>query len=303
MSDIEDDQVSLLHRERRHEQRLKSNETHSESDAMISDSESDMMGSDDSPRDRDTDYMRESIRESCDSWALNSLPPEMTSNQGTLAWSAPELLSSTNTSRYSVKVDVYSFGMVLWELWERRLPFSDMTSRFDIIDAIREGKRPDISDNCPAAYRALMQRCWQAEPSRRPTFKYIEKYLREELALVKRSKVNSVRVAARSSVNSSWMGPIAMSFSNRQGRNDFDGRQNHISLDLTTNMCDTPSTEIITPLTFSKDELLQEAKAAYITEDSADAILSGECFIIFMITLVGLIIFAKTVCKYDRIEP
>jgi serine/threonine protein kinase len=118
----------------------------------------------------------------------SSFHPEMTSNLGTTAWCAPELLTAANTTRYSVKVDVYSFGMVMWELWEKRRPYDEFHSRFDITDAIRAGKRPIISDNCPRAWKSLLQRCWQAEPARRPTFKYIEKYLKDELARIRRQK-------------------------------------------------------------------------------------------------------------------
>ena len=121
-----------------------------------------------------------------DSSGLSNSNLEMTSNLGTTAWCAPELFTAGNTARYSVKVDVYSFGMVLWELWEKRRPYDDLNSRFDIMDAVREGRRPRISDNCPPAYRSLIERCWESEPSRRPMFKYIVRYLKEELAQVKR---------------------------------------------------------------------------------------------------------------------
>ena len=90
--------------------------------------------------------------------------------------------------RCSIKVDVYSFGMVLWELWEKKRPYEDLHSRFDIMDAIRSGRRPAISEGCPPAYRSLTQRCWQAEPGRRPNFQYIVRYLKDELARVKRQR-------------------------------------------------------------------------------------------------------------------
>jgi len=119
---------------------------------------------------------------------LSTFNPEMTSNLGTTAWCAPEVLVSGQKTRYTVKVDVYSFGLVLWELWEKKRPFEELTSRFDIMDAVRAGKRPEISANCPASFRALIQRCWQADPARRPMFKYIVRYLKDELARVKRQK-------------------------------------------------------------------------------------------------------------------
>ena len=115
----------------------------------------------------------------------------MTSNLGTTAWCAPELLTATNKTRYSVKVDVYSFGMVLWELWERKRPYEELYSRFDIIDAVREGRRPAINSTCPPTFRSLIQRCWHEQPARRPTFAYIVRYIKDELAHIKRQRMSS----------------------------------------------------------------------------------------------------------------
>lgn len=116
---------------------------------------------------------------------------QMTSNLGTTAWCAPELLTATTKARYSVKVDVYSFGMVLWELWERKRPYEELYSRFDIIDAVREGRRPAISSTCPPTFRSLIQRCWHEQPARRPTFAYIVRYIKDELAHIKRQRMSS----------------------------------------------------------------------------------------------------------------
>lgn len=118
----------------------------------------------------------------------HSWNPEMTSNLGTTAWCAPEVFTAAKSTRYTVKVDVYSFALVLWELWERRRPFEELHSRFDIMDAVQKGRRPPIGSSCPPSYRSLIQRCWQHDPSRRPMFNYIVRYLKDELARVKRQK-------------------------------------------------------------------------------------------------------------------
>lgn len=133
------------------------------------------------------------------SWG--AAPLEMTSNMGTTAWCAPEILTASNRTKYSVKVDVYSFGMVLWELWEKKRPFDELQSRFDIMDAVRAGKRPTISDNCPPAFKALIQRCWHTDPSRRPMFHYIVRYLKDELARVKRQKTLPPSINVNTNVN------------------------------------------------------------------------------------------------------
>jgi len=109
----------------------------------------------------------------------------MTSNVGTTAWVAPEMFTSSAKASYSLKVDVYSFGMVLWELWERKQPFSEFSSRFDIMDAVKNGERPKISHNCPAGYRSLIERCVKQKPGERPNFGTIVAELKAELTKLK----------------------------------------------------------------------------------------------------------------------
>jgi len=106
----------------------------------------------------------------------------MTSNIGTTAWAAPEMLTAAADASYSLKVDVYSFGIVLWELWERQVPFMEYTSRFDMMDAIRKGKRPELSPSCPPFLKNLYERCVDGEPGKRPKFALIVKELKAELS-------------------------------------------------------------------------------------------------------------------------
>lgn len=147
----------------------------------------------------------DSARESAVGDVRQSFNPMMTSNLGTTAWCAPELLTSSNKTRYSVKVDVYSFGLVLWELWERKRPYDDLYSRFDIIDAIRAGRRPPISPSCPPALRSLIQRCWHGQPARRPTFSYIVRYLKDELARIKRQRLASSSSMSSGGISMRWV--------------------------------------------------------------------------------------------------
>eukprot|EP00904_Undaria_pinnatifida_P005064 jgi/Undpi1/1688/HiC_scaffold_11.g05078.m1 len=110
----------------------------------------------------------------------------LTTNVGTMAWAAPEMLLGGDGGRgeYTVKVDVYSFGVVLWELWERRRPFEDLRSRFDIADTVTAGGRPTIGRGCPSPYAALVRRCWHQDPARRPFFQDIVEDLEAELESV-----------------------------------------------------------------------------------------------------------------------
>lgn len=114
---------------------------------------------------------------------------------GTVAWAAPEMLVHEAKTNYTLKVDQYSFGVVLWELWERTRPFSQYKSRFAIMDAVRDGERPCISrPGCPDGYKRLIEMCLQQDPSARPTFSYIVKKLKNELSEIDQPGNNSVSI-------------------------------------------------------------------------------------------------------------
>jgi hypothetical protein len=131
----------------------------------------------------------------------------MTSNVGTVAWCAPEIFNSgaETTTSYSLAADSYSFGMCLYELAERRAPFDHLTSRFDIVDAVLRGDRPAVV--CPLltheqpAYRALLEKCWAAQPERRPAFAEIVDTL-EELYGAERAHNKRLEADARNAARS-----------------------------------------------------------------------------------------------------
>ena len=118
---------------------------------------------------------------------------QMTRRLGTPAWTAPEL----NAAKvYGTKVDAFSFGVVLWEMAHRMVPFGYMTSRFDIEDAIARGDRPAISDSVPLEFKTLMTKCWQTNPNDRPTFKDIVKELDALLSEEAPAAIPQVRTAS-----------------------------------------------------------------------------------------------------------
>ncbi|KAJ4459895.1 putative phosphatidylinositol-4-phosphate 5-kinase [Paratrimastix pyriformis] len=94
------------------------------------------------------------------------------SKRGTPAYSPPESYSSEKCDE---KIDVFSFGIILWELWSRQLPYGSLNFQ-QIMNAICTHKRPRIPDIDPryraqdAAYAGLMQHCWTYRAPDRPPF-------------------------------------------------------------------------------------------------------------------------------------
>lgn len=87
---------------------------------------------------------------------------------------APELLEG---KQYSLKVDVYSYGILLWEILSRKTPYSNLNNVMGIIKYVAmDHKRPDleaIPGECPRELVQVMQKCWAHEPQERPDFSHI----------------------------------------------------------------------------------------------------------------------------------
>jgi len=91
-------------------------------------------------------------------------------------WLAPEIISEQG---YSIKSDVYAYGIILNEILTRKHPFDEYAPRFmsDTEELIVSGKRPSYPTSSPQPYVALMEDCWNQIPEKRPTFKEITKRL------------------------------------------------------------------------------------------------------------------------------
>jgi serine/threonine protein kinase len=106
-----------------------------------------------------------------------------TMDLGTTRWMAPELFSDSEdhnvgpslssefnlSLKYPFKVDIYSFGMVCYEILTGYVPFFNVMLR-DLRKRIKDGLRPDIPERCPKQLATLIQACYHSNPTIRPSF-------------------------------------------------------------------------------------------------------------------------------------
>ncbi|XP_071725776.1 uncharacterized protein [Rutidosis leptorrhynchoides] len=97
--------------------------------------------------------------------------------RGTLPWMAPELLNG-GSNKVSEKVDVFSFGIVLWEILTREEPYANMHYGAIIGGIVNNTLRPTIPSDCDPEWRRLMEQCWSPDPAIRPSFTEITNQLR-----------------------------------------------------------------------------------------------------------------------------
>nr|AME15293.1 serine/threonine and tyrosine kinase HT1 [Mesembryanthemum crystallinum] len=95
---------------------------------------------------------------------------------GTYRWMAPEMIRHKS---YGRKVDVYSFGLMLWEMVSGSIPYEDMTPIQAAYAVVNKNLRPTFPKDCPAAMRALIEQCWSLQPEKRPEFWQVVKVLEQ----------------------------------------------------------------------------------------------------------------------------
>lgn len=118
---------------------------------------------------------------------------EMTGNTGSLRYMAPEVVLG---KPYTEKVDVYSFGMIMWTFARNKSPFKGFDRAMHRARVVMEGERPKMDTDWPADFVILLEACWHQDSEQRPPFtaitvqleKMIEAYIKDPTGLKTKTK-------------------------------------------------------------------------------------------------------------------
>lgn len=103
------------------------------------------------------------------------------STAGTPEWMAPEVLRNEQSNE---KCDVYSFGVILWELATLRMPWSGMNP-MQVVGAVGfQDRRLDIPKEIDPLVARIIWECWQKDPNLRPSFAQLTTALKTVQRLV-----------------------------------------------------------------------------------------------------------------------
>lgn len=93
---------------------------------------------------------------------------------GTVAWMAPEVIRNEMCNE---KVDIWSYGVVLWELLTGEVPYRDVDSSAIIWGVGSNSLHLPVPQTCPEGFKLLMRQCWSGKPRNRPSYRQILMHL------------------------------------------------------------------------------------------------------------------------------
>ncbi|XP_007576563.2 ephrin type-A receptor 10 [Poecilia formosa] len=134
---------------------------------------------------------------------IDSIYTTLHGGKSVVLWTAPEAIQYR---RFSSASDVWSFGIVMWEVMSYgERPYWDMGTQ-DVIKAIEDGFRLPAPVNCPPHLHQLMLDCWQKERAERPGFSQVHSALSKSVrspdgigssTLARRTLSSSISLAER----------------------------------------------------------------------------------------------------------
>lgn len=106
---------------------------------------------------------------------------------------APEFISDYISNQNSFKIDVYSYGIILYYLITGIKPYHNYSSASELMKDVVNNKRPEFPNSVPNEWKKLIIRCFDANPSLRPDFTEIYHML-ESHEFTKRINYNEFNI-------------------------------------------------------------------------------------------------------------
>jgi serine/threonine protein kinase len=94
----------------------------------------------------------------------------MSGETGSLRYMAPEVADALP---YNAGADVYSFGIILWEINASKKPYEGLNRELFYERVVHGGERPPLNKKWPQDLTSLMKECWDADMRNRPSFRSV----------------------------------------------------------------------------------------------------------------------------------
>ncbi|KAL6091043.1 hypothetical protein STEG23_038318 [Scotinomys teguina] len=116
---------------------------------------------------------------------------------GTYAWMAPEVI---RLSLFSKSSDVWSFGVLLWELLTGEVPYREIDALAVAYGVAMNKLTLPIPSTCPEPFARLLEECWDPDPHGRPDFGSILK----QLVVIEQSALFQMPLESFHSLQEDW---------------------------------------------------------------------------------------------------
>ena len=138
---------------------------------------------------------------------------------GTQRWMAPELHNPhhpANAKGCTKRTDIFAYGMILWEIASRKIPFPTAKSNVQAVSYMGQGYRDELPGDTPAQLAKTIRLCWQQEPKKRPTIEAALQILTSEDVKEQKEKAEDVNIDSIEQYNNiaTKIGSIASKRSN-----------------------------------------------------------------------------------------
>lgn len=117
-------------------------------------------------RGSEVDKDTETVRESNNSKRTSVMAAHTNAEDILANWAPPEFIMN---STYTQASDIYSLGLVFWEIVGGDLPFGAFRDQHALRTKIMLGARPKMPRDCPEPFAKLIRSMWQSDPARRPS--------------------------------------------------------------------------------------------------------------------------------------